>query len=45
MTATFFTSFRQPGRSDEKFAADAYWVRRDLMTLKTRLEAHLPEDG
>ena len=27
------TLFRQPGMSDEKFAADADWVRRDLATL------------
>lgn len=33
-----FTLFRQPGMSDEKFAADAEWVRRDLQTLKRLLE-------
>lgn len=30
-----FTLFRQPGMSDEKFAADADWVARDLAALKT----------
>jgi hypothetical protein len=34
-----FTLFRQPGMSDEKFAADADWVRRDLGMLKRLLEA------
>lgn len=34
-----FTLFRQPGMSEEKFAADADWVRRDLNALKTLLEA------
>ncbi|HWA45095.1 MAG TPA: polyketide cyclase [Hypericibacter adhaerens] len=34
-----FTLFRQPGMSDEKFAADADWVHRDLDTLKKLLEA------
>ena len=34
-----FTLFRQPDMSDEKFAADAAWVRRDLQTLKELLEA------
>jgi hypothetical protein len=29
-----FTLFRLPGMSDEKFAADAEWVMRDLKTLK-----------
>jgi hypothetical protein len=29
------TLFRQPGMSDEKFAADAEWVDRDLAALKT----------
>jgi hypothetical protein len=28
------TLFRQPGMSDEKFAADAEWVGRDLLALK-----------
>ncbi len=27
------TLFRQPGMSDEKFATDADWVRRDLAAL------------
>ncbi|SAL23491.1 hypothetical protein AWB73_01663 [Caballeronia turbans] len=30
------TLFRQPGMSDEKFAADADWVRRDLAALAAR---------
>ncbi|BBU32197.1 polyketide cyclase (plasmid) [Burkholderia sp. THE68] len=30
------TLFRQPGMSDEKFAADADWVRRDLAALAGR---------
>ena len=34
-----FTLFRQPDMSDEKFAADAAWVRRDLQALKELLEA------
>jgi hypothetical protein len=29
------TLFRQPGMSDEKFGADAAWVRRDLIALRT----------
>ena len=29
-----FTLFRQPGMTDAKFAEDAEWVRRDLLTLK-----------
>ena len=33
------TLFRQPGMSDEKFAADAEWVLRDLRKLKALLEA------
>lgn len=28
------TLFRQPGMSDEKFEADAAWVRRDLAALR-----------
>ena len=28
------TLFRQPGMSDEKFAADAEWVGRDLFALR-----------
>ena len=34
-----FTLFRLPHMSEEKFAADADWVRRDLNGLKTLLEA------
>jgi hypothetical protein len=30
------TLFRQPGMSDDTFAADADWVRRDLATLAAR---------
>jgi hypothetical protein len=30
------TLFRQPGMSDERFAADIDWVRRDLTTLAQR---------
>lgn len=33
-----FTLFRVPGMTDEKFAADAQWVIRDLNTLKELLE-------
>jgi hypothetical protein len=33
------TLFRQPEMSDEKFAADAEWVMRDLNTAKRLLEA------
>ena len=29
------TLFRQAGMSDSKFAADAEWVGRDLLALKT----------
>jgi hypothetical protein len=32
------TLFRQPGMSDEKFAADAEWVMRDLQAAKRLLE-------
>jgi hypothetical protein len=32
------TLFRQPGMDDEKFAADAAWVRRDLKAAKKLLE-------
>jgi hypothetical protein len=32
------TLFRQPGQSDEKFAKDTLWVRRDLEALKELLE-------
>ncbi|GLU35199.1 SRPBCC family protein [Trinickia caryophylli] len=34
-----FTLFRVPGMTDEKFAADAQWVMRDLSKLKELLEA------
>jgi hypothetical protein len=33
------TVFRQPDMSDEKFAADAEWVMRDLHAAKRLLEA------
>jgi hypothetical protein len=33
------TLFRQPDMSDEKFAADAEWVMRDLLAAKRILEA------
>jgi len=32
------TLFRQPGMSDERFAADAQWVMRDLGAAKRLLE-------
>ena len=32
------TVFRRPGTSDEKFAEDTQWVRRDLEALKELLE-------
>ena len=32
------TVFRQPEMSDEKFAADLEWVKRDLQTAKQLLE-------
>jgi len=32
------TVFRQPGTSEEKFAEDTQWVRRDLEALKQLLE-------
>jgi hypothetical protein len=34
------TLFRQLGMSDEKFAADAEWVMRDLNAAKRLLETH-----
>lgn len=34
-----FTLIRQPGMDDEKFAADAAWVMRDLNRLREILEA------
>ena len=33
-----FTLFRQPDMSDDKFAEDEAWVRRDLERLKQLLE-------
>lgn len=33
-----FTLFRSPDMTDEKFAADAAWVERDLAALKALLE-------
>ncbi|MBN9046396.1 MAG: polyketide cyclase [Rhizobiales bacterium] len=33
------TLFRQPGMTDEKFAADAAWVEKDLKKLKSLFEA------
>jgi hypothetical protein len=33
-----FTLFRMPGMTDEKFAADAQWVARDLHKLKALME-------
>jgi len=32
------TLFRQPGMTDEKFAADAAWVMRDLESARKLLE-------
>jgi hypothetical protein len=32
------TVFRQPGTSEQKFAEDTQWVRRDLEALKDLLE-------
>lgn len=37
-----FTLFRQPGMSDETFAADAAWVVRDLAALKALVETGDP---
>lgn len=34
-----FTLFRLPGMPDDKFAADAEWVKRDLTSLKDLLES------
>lgn len=34
-----FTLFRQPGMEQEKFDADADWVKRDLNAAKLFLEA------
>lgn len=33
------TLFRQPGMSDERYAADAKWIQRDLAALKKLIEA------
>lgn len=33
-----FTLFRQPGMTDEQFAADAAWVAKDLAALKAVFE-------
>jgi hypothetical protein len=33
-----FTLFQRPGMSDEAFAQDAAWVKRDLLALKKLLE-------
>jgi hypothetical protein len=33
------TLFRQPTMTDDQFAADTDWVRRDLATLKSLLES------
>jgi hypothetical protein len=30
--------FRQPGMDDERFAADAKWIHRDLKALKALIE-------
>lgn len=35
------TLFRQPAMSDEKFAADAEWVMRDLHAAKRLLESQI----
>ena len=34
------TLFRQPGMTNERFAADTEWVMRDLLAAKRILEAH-----
>jgi len=34
-----FTLFRQPNMSDEQFAQDEAWIKKDLATLKSILEA------
>lgn len=36
-----FTLFRQPGMSDEKFAADAEWIARDLIALEALVTSAL----
>lgn len=35
------TLFRQPGMTEERFAADADWVARDLQALKRLLEGEV----
>jgi len=37
-----FVAVRQPGMSDAEFAADIDMVRRDLRTLKSRMETSAP---
>ena len=37
-TEIIFTLFRREDMSDERFAADAIWVRKDLQSLKKILE-------
>lgn len=37
------TLFRQAGMTDDRFAADADWVRRDLQTLKVLLDPITPD--
>lgn len=32
------TLYRQPGMDDEKFAADAKWINKDLVALKKLVE-------
>src|SRR5262245_60614749 len=34
------TLFRQPGMTDERFAADSEWVMRDLLAAKRFVEAN-----
>jgi hypothetical protein len=38
VSEVLITIFRQPGQSEEKFAKDTLWVRRDLEMLKELLE-------
>ncbi|KQR68878.1 polyketide cyclase [Rhizobium sp. Leaf384] len=38
-----FTVLQQPGADEESFRRDADWVRKDLMQLKSILEAMPPE--
>jgi len=33
-----FTLYRRPGMSEQEFAGDAEWVKKDLEKLKTLLE-------